>query len=63
MTSKTRKPWPFLVQIEPGSAAIADQVKCIDWRGRRAQVKGRVRDDMLERVISLFCRIILPPDL
>jgi mRNA interferase MazF len=60
MTSKTEKPWPFLVQVEAGSAVIADQVKCIDWRGRHAQVKGRVTDAVLERVTTIFCRLILP---
>lgn len=41
---------------------IADQVKCIDWRGRRAQVKGRVRDDVVERVSAIICRLILPDE-
>jgi len=61
ITSRTEKTWPFLVQVEPGSAVIADQVKCIDWRGRGAVIKGRVADAVLERVTAIFCRLILSP--
>jgi mRNA interferase MazF len=62
MTSKTEKPWPLLVAVDAGSAVIADQIKCLDWRGRRAEVKGRIADDVLERVVGLCCRLILPID-
>lgn len=62
MTSKTDKPWPFLVEVESGSAVIADQAKCIDWRGRRAELKGRISADLLERVVAIFCRLILPAE-
>jgi mRNA interferase MazF len=60
ITSRTEKPWPFLVQVDENSAVIADQIKCLDWRGRRAEVKGRVPSDILERVVALCCRLILP---
>jgi len=60
MTSKVDKPWPFMVHVAADSAAIADQVKCVDWRGRRAEIKAHVADDVLEQVITTFCRIILP---
>ena len=60
MTSKTDKPWPFLVEIDPRSAVIADQAKRIDWRGRRAEPKAKVSADVLERVVAVFCRLILP---
>lgn len=60
MTSKTEKPWPFLVRIGEGSAVIADQIKCVDWRSRRAEIKDRLAPDVLERVIAIFCRLILP---
>ena len=62
MTSKTEKPWPFLIPIDEHSAVIADQVKCIDWRGRRALVEGHIAADLIERVTSTICRLILPPD-
>ena len=60
MTSKTDKPWPFLVPVNEHSAVIADQVKCLDWRGRRAQVKDTVPAHILERVVAICCRLILP---
>jgi mRNA interferase MazF len=60
MTSQVDKPWPFLVRIDENSAVIADQVKCIDWRGRHARVKGRLPAHVLERVTALLCRLILP---
>jgi mRNA interferase MazF len=59
MTSKTDKPWPFLVQIDAASAVISDQVKCVDWRGRRAQIKDRLPAHVLDRVVAIFCRLIL----
>lgn len=62
MTSKVDKPWPFLVRVDDRSAVIADQVKCVDWRGRRAEVKGRLSAHVLERVVAIFCRLILPDD-
>ena len=60
MTSRVQKPWPFLVQIDERSAVIADQVKCVDWRGRRAEIKGRLPASVLEKSIAIFCRLILP---
>jgi mRNA interferase MazF len=62
MTSKTGKPWPFLIEINANSAVIADQVKCLDWRGRRASVEGRVEPHLLEQITALICRLILPLD-
>jgi mRNA interferase MazF len=60
MTSKTDKPWPFLVAVDETSAVIADQIKCLDWRGRRAEVKARLSGDVVERVVALCCRLIQP---
>jgi mRNA-degrading endonuclease toxin of MazEF toxin-antitoxin module len=60
MTSRTDKPWPFLVPVAENSAVIADQIKCIDWRGRNCQIKGRLTPRALEQVIAIFCRLILP---
>jgi len=59
MTSKIDKPWPFLIVIDPTSAVIADQVKCVDWRGRRAQAKGRVDPAVLQTVLTMISRIIM----
>src|SRR3954462_4752759 len=62
MTSKADKPWPFLVPVNESSAVIADQLKCLDWRGRRAQVKERLSDEIVEGVVALCCRLIQPID-
>jgi len=60
MTSKVDKAWPFTVTIAQDSGIIADQVKCVDWRGRRAEIKGKVDDATLDTVITTFLRLILP---
>lgn len=47
------KGYPFEVLIEGGSkpsAVLADQVKSLDWRVRRAQFKGKVSRDELAEV-------------
>jgi mRNA interferase MazF len=46
------KSYPFEVVIAgtPASAVLADQVKSLDWRKRRARRKGRVSDAELEDV-------------
>ncbi|MEX2216587.1 MAG: type II toxin-antitoxin system PemK/MazF family toxin [Phycisphaeraceae bacterium] len=62
MTTKLEKAWPFTVPIDENSGVIADQVKCVDWRGRRCEVKDRVDDATLLRVITTFARIILPKE-
>jgi len=60
MTSQVDKGWPFTVKVAEGSGVIADQVKSIDWRGRRAEIKGRLHDATLQHVITTFARLILP---
>ena len=55
--------YPFEVVLPPGSgfegAILADHVKSIDWRVRRAEYKGRaaasVVDDLRERLRALLC--------
>ena len=43
-TTTKIKGYPFEVALsgQPASVALADQVKSLDWRARRAQRKGRV---------------------
>ncbi len=60
MTTKVDKQWPFTILVDDQSGVIADQVKCVDWRARRAQIMGRLDDATLQRVITTFARIILP---
>ncbi len=46
------KGYPFEVVLarEPPSAVLADQVKSVDWRARRAVAKGRIADEALAEV-------------
>lgn len=46
------KGYPFEVLLEgtPPSAVLADQVKSLDWRARRAKRKARASADALEDV-------------
>ena len=59
MTRQVDKGWPFTVKIDDSSGVIADQIKCLDWRGRRARVKGKVSQEVLDRVIATFSRLIM----
>ena len=46
------KGYPFEVVItrDPPSVTLADQVKSLDWRARRAVVKGRASEAVLNEV-------------
>jgi mRNA interferase MazF len=46
------KGYPFEVLIggSPASAVLADQVKSLDWRSRKARRKGRVTSEQLAEV-------------
>lgn len=55
MTSQI-KGYPFEVLIAPApqpSAVLADQIKCLDWVGRKATRKGRVSADQLAQIQAL----------
>jgi mRNA interferase MazF len=43
-------PFEVLLGSQPGSAVLADQVKNLDWRARRATRKGKVTDLELRHV-------------
>ena len=52
------KGYPFEVALPPGSVVtgvvLADQMKSLDWRTRNAEFAGRVPDDIIAEVVSLF---------
>ena len=51
MTSQLKGyPFEVLVSKNPPSAVLADQIKSLDWRARRATRKGRVPDAVLAEV-------------
>lgn len=43
-------PFEVIVTVTPPSAILADQVKSLDWRARKATRKGRVTDAVLAEV-------------
>ena len=51
MTSRIKGyAFEVVVSEDPPSAILADQIKSLDWRARRASRKGRVSDDALAEV-------------
>jgi len=51
MTSQLKGyPFEVIVSLNPPSAVLADQIKSLDWRARRASRKGRVSDSVLAEV-------------
>ncbi len=46
------KGYPFEVEIkgEPKNVALADQIKSLDWRARKAQLKGHVTEQELDQI-------------
>ena len=51
MTSQLKGyPFEVIVTRNPPSVVLADQVKSLDWRARRAKRKGRVSDAVLAEV-------------
>ena len=60
MTSRI-KGYPFEVVVtgEPPSAVLADQVKSLDWRARRAEHKGAVSAQVLADVRARIKALLL----
>ncbi len=55
------KGYPFEVQVaedEP-SVVLADQVKSLDWRVRKAKKKGEVGEEVLAEVVGKLGALIL----
>ena len=58
------KGYPFEVQISDNTAivgvALADHVKNLAWRARRAKKKGRVSDQVLQQVLGKLQTLLSP---
>lgn len=51
ITSRIKNyPFEVVVSRDPPSAVLADQVKGLDWRARKAPRKGKVDSDILPEV-------------
>jgi len=55
------KGYPFEVLVATGepNVVLADQVKSLDWRARKAKKKGEVEEDVLAEVIGKLSALIL----
>ena len=54
------KDYPFEVALtgQPASVALADQVKSLDWRVRKAKRKGRAAPAELQDIRAKLCALI-----
>jgi mRNA interferase MazF len=56
------KGYPFEVEIPPGSkvrgAVLADHVKSLDWRARRAERIARLPEQQLSAVVRLIATLV-----
>ncbi len=56
------KGYPFEVQLfssETSGAALADQVKNLDWRSRQAQFKGKINASELQQIKAKITALLL----
>lgn len=58
------KGYPFEVPVPKGlvvsGVVLADQVKCLDWRSRRADYAGRAPDELVDEVVRRLGLLIGP---
>lgn len=61
VTSKV-KGYPFEVTLPAGlpvgGVILADQIKCLDWKARKAQFASATPDSVVEDVLSLILPLI-----
>jgi mRNA interferase MazF len=59
MTSRIKGyPFEVVVSADPPSVVLADQVKSLDWRARRASRKGKVPDAVLAEARAKIVALI-----
>lgn len=64
LTSK-RKPYPFALPVtvdEVEGAILVDQLKSVDWAGRRAQFHSRIAASLLNKVRQYIAVLLSLPD-
>ena len=58
------KGYPFEVVLPEGSGVVgvvlADQLKCLDWRARKAKLIERVSSDVLAMVTARILPLLVP---
>ena len=55
-------PFEVVVSNDPPNAVLADQIKSLDWRTRRAKYKGTVSENQLTDVLDKITALIIDPD-
>lgn len=62
--TRQAKGYPFEVRIPSdgpvGGVVLADQLKSLDWRARRANFRGRAPEGVVEDVLELLAVLIRP---
>jgi len=55
------KGYPFEVLVKSGesSVVLADQVKSLDWKSRKAKKKGEVDEEVLAEVVGKLSALLL----
>ena len=62
MTTKIKGyPFEVVVSIDPPSAVLADQIKSLDWRARRAVRKGAVSRTVLTDIQAKIAALLSLP--
>ena len=51
-------PFEVVVSQDPPSAVLADQIKSLDWRARRARLKGKASVAVVAEVRALLTTLI-----
>ncbi len=60
MTSRVKGyPFEVLISDEDPSVVLADQVKSLDWKARKAKKKGQVDESVLAEVVGKLSALIL----
>jgi mRNA interferase MazF len=58
------KGYPFEVILPPGlgveGAILSDQIKCLDWRVRKAQRIGHLPTEVLEETVGKLLALVEP---
>ena len=57
MTSR-KKGYPFEVEMPDGGIVLAYQVRCLDWRVRRAEPKDTAPPEVVKRVLMLLGTLV-----
>lgn len=54
--SRTKRKWGFHIPIPSGfnvkGVIIVDQIKNLDWKTRNAEIKGKIPNDLVNKVVQ-----------